>query len=201
MSHLSIKNTFKIPLGVVLLAGLTVLSLGCADETASETSPEPKKKQEQAPPFGSQADVQQGDRIWDAVSADYHNWDLFPGTSLQQLSQAPHGVTADIYISPSFNVEEPAVGDTVIKKNYDENEQVVATTVMHRLEGYNPDNFDWFWIKLDPAGEIAINPNNKLPMAGAIGKGGDKGCIPCHAGSKTGTYLLTSDLVAAGNDS
>ena len=69
------------------------------------------------------------------------------------------------------------------------------TVMFQRESGYDPDNKNWFWAKYSPTGTLLKNPK-KMALAGRVGKGGDKGCIPCHAGAPGGDMVYIHDRYA-----
>lgn len=145
-------------------------------------------------PFGTAEHVAMAQTIWGELEGDYTGWPLFPGSSAQQASAAPHGATATIYVSQEFMTDpaNPPAGSTVIKENYDADNQLAALTVMQKVDGFNPEDADWFFVKFSPDGSIDSNDAG-TPLAGAIGKGGAMGCIPCHGSAAGGDYLYSND--------
>jgi len=57
---------------------------------------------------------------------------------------------------------------------------------MYRVEKYDSDNKDWYWVKYTPEGEAAMMGDVKL--AGKV-----KGCINCHKSAKGGDYIFMND--------
>ena len=69
----------------------------------------------------------------------------------------------------------------------------MAVTVMQRLQGYDPDNHDWFWVKYAPDGSILKNPKGML-LAGRVAKGNKKkGCVACHRAAPGGDMVYLHD--------
>jgi len=58
-------------------------------------------------------------------------------------------------------------GAIEVKENYSPAKELKAITVMYKINGYNPKDGDWFWVKYTPDGK-----------AEKFGK--PKGCIGCH---------------------
>ena len=52
---------------------------------------------------------------------------------------------------------------------------------MYKVEGYNPEGGDWFWLKYTPDGRIEK-------------EGKVAGCIGCHAAAQGNDWLLTGPL-------
>ncbi|MEO1270254.1 MAG: hypothetical protein AAFX99_19370, partial [Myxococcota bacterium] len=149
------------------------------------------------PPFGSAEDVAQAEAIWGEIDETYSGWALFPGTFENWPSAAPHGERANIYVSTEFlsDPADPPADATIVKENLDGEGEIAAWTIMRKIDGFNPDEDDWFWMKLLPDGSLDVNGAG-VPLAGAVGKGGDMGCIPCHAGAGGDDFLFTNDAVA-----
>ena len=73
------------------------------------------------------------------------------------------------------------VGSIVVKENYTPGGVLDATTVMYKVEGYNPDVNDWFWAKVGVDG--TVQAESQLV-----------GCQACHGGKKDNDYIWTSPL-------
>jgi len=59
-------------------------------------------------------------------------------------------------------------GAIVVKENYGKDAKtLMAITPMYKVEGYNPEEGDWFWAKYKADGTV--------DKAGKV-----KGCIKCH---------------------
>ncbi len=106
------------------------------------------------------------------------------------VSGAPHGETVRIFVndvaleavnSGMFDGSLPN-GSIVVKENYggsvDMPGDVAALTVMYKVEGYNPDGGDWFYVKASADG-MTIDAEG-LP----------DGCVNCHAGGAMYDYQL-----------
>ncbi len=83
--------------------------------------------------------------------------------------------------------ENHAPGDFVLDPNSEDRRvegfagNLVATTIMVKIEGYNPDVGDWFWAKLQPDGTID-----------AAGK--PEGCIACHGAVAANDYVYDAQV-------
>ena len=58
---------------------------------------------------------------------------------------------------------------------------VAAITVMYKVEGYDPANNDWYWVKRLADGTIEV-------------QGRGAGCIGCHGAQKGNDYIFTGSL-------
>jgi cytochrome c553 len=56
--------------------------------------------------------------------------------------------------------------------------QLAALTIMYKVEGFNPEANDWFWVK-------AAGDGSEIEKEGAVG-----GCIGCHGQPNNADYLL-----------
>ena len=66
----------------------------------------------------------------------------------------------------------------------------MAVTVMYRMEGYNPEQYDWYWAKYNPDGSVAKAPAEKggMVLAGKV-----KGCIACHDNTEGDDFAFFND--------
>lgn len=58
--------------------------------------------------------------------------------------------------------------------------------------GYDPETENWFYVKYSPEGKVISNPKGKN-LAGLVGRGGTKGCMPCHGAAGGDDYLFMND--------
>ena len=168
------KNT----LGVLTILGLLNMAFVFASSTLVT-----------AATFGSKADVEIAQKIWEALEAgalvgpDRINVRPFEGNE-------PHGAIQQVMATKiSINgrkgrvlVKANHVGKEVsVESVYDNpNKFLAAYTVMFKMpKGFDPENKDWFWIKFDPKGALLKHPKG-MKLAGKIAKGSEKGCIFCH---------------------
>lgn len=129
----------------------------------------------------------------------YTEWGSWPATEADDFSgflegAEPHGATIRIFVNDrALNAIERdnfegvlPVGSIVIKENYmgtvDEPGDVAALTIMYKVDGYDPENNDWFWIKAAGDGS-AVDAEGKV-----------EGCIGCHGQDGNSDYLLRYDL-------
>lgn len=152
--------------------------------------------------FGTEEDVDYAAELWQAmVEAG-----LAGDGAVQALPYEgvePHGLMLEtFYTRATIDGHDGAL---VIKRNYgpegvtadevlsDRMEHLAAVTIMfRRAEGYDDETGNWFYAKYLPDGSVEPNPAG-VPLAGLIGKGGDAGCIPCHANAGGDDYLYTTD--------
>ncbi|MDP1669923.1 hypothetical protein [Phaeovulum sp.] len=175
-----------------LIAAAFALSLGMSGATA----------QAQTMPFGSPADADYAQLLWDVMTAAKL---VGPGMihATPYEGTDPHGMILEtFYTTATINGHE---GDLIVKRNYgpvgvtedavlrDPAGHLGAYTVMFRREaGYDADNLDWFWVKYLPDGSIDKMPDGTA-LAGQVAKGmADDGCIACHLAAE-GDMVFTSD--------
>jgi hypothetical protein len=80
---------------------------------------------------------------------------------------------------------EMPVGSIVVKDNFMPDGMLGATTVMYKVEGYNPEASDWWWAKFMPDGSVDMN---------GMAQGRVEMCIGCHAGGADNDYLMTAKI-------
>ncbi len=118
----------------------------------------------------------------------YNQWGQFPEAEGIVPSSA-HGVDqAEIRIN---SVVETAIAEgastlpndaIIVKRNIGgSGEKADSLTVMWKVNGFNPDDGDWFWAIIVPDGEIR--------EAGAIAT-----CLGCHGGARDNDFVFTHDF-------
>ena len=121
--------------------------------------------------------------------AAYRNWAPFPGhpASFYEGTR-PHGAKLKTYVNrvAAANPEDPPHGSIIVKENYSADEELVATTIMKRVEGFAPDHGDWWWAKYTADGAVA--EQNGEMIAGAV-----PSCIGCHEGAEGDDYVFAND--------
>lgn len=115
----------------------------------------------------------------------YTEWGTWPSDEWNDfdanlVSGAPHGNVVRIYVNDialeaadSFDGSLPE-GSMIAKENYVGEDpanpgELDAVTIMYKVDGFNPDAGNWFWIKAKPSGE-------QIDAEGAV-----DGCIGCHS--------------------
>jgi hypothetical protein len=103
-------------------------------------------------------------------TAPYKEWGFWPDHQGMQPGRAPHGPLHQVFVNDrALNSPEPPVqyGAIQVKESYNKAKELKAITVMYKVNGYNPENGDWFWAKYTPDGKVTSS-------------GKPKGCIRCH---------------------
>ena len=130
-----------------------------------------------------------GERLWKRFSEeeDFEKYPFWPDHARVQPGQSPHGDLHVVYVHPLLydalpirNKTAPN-GSMVVKCNMNAEKEVVAFTVMAKVEGYDPQGGDWFWAKYSKTG-------------GVQAEGKVKGCIECHSALKNNDYLILYPL-------
>lgn len=112
---------------------------------------------------------------------------LWPGKGKLYKGREPHGALLTTYVNEKAlgaiegkkGVMPP--GAIVVKENYKPDKKLAAITVMFKVDKYNPEANDWFWVKYEPDG--------KIQKEGKVG-----GCIGCHGQVKGNDYFFTGKL-------
>ncbi len=175
------KNHLKfMQLLIILVAAVFVLT-GCS------------KKGKQEAEEKANEDVQYATDLWEQIK-DYNNWTQPEGFKGWQEGKSPHGSVLQYYINDTAVEDLTADGAVIVKENYskESKDAIMSVTVMEKREGYDPETKDWFYVKYSPKGEVMKNPAGK-DLAGLIGKGGTKGCVPCHSAADGNDYLFMND--------
>jgi len=166
--------------------------------TPTPPAPTPKPPPTPTPKPEMKLPGADGQAVLDYVlkQAPYTNWGTWPTDKWNDFSQflvsgEPHGSVVRIFVNdvalqaaaaPGFDGVLPP-GSVVVKENYtgaDPNDpgQLAALTIMTKVEGFNPDANDWFWLK-------ARGDGGAIDKEGAV-----DGCIACHGQPNNHDYLL-----------
>ena len=124
--------------------------------------------------------------LWKHITetSPYNKWDYWPDHQGIQSGKAPHGPRHKVFVNGKLlNSSSPPVqyGSIQVKENFTPTGDLAAITVMYKVEGYNPDAGDWFWVKYTPEG--------KADKSGKV-----KGCIQCHASRAKNDYILVHEF-------
>jgi hypothetical protein len=133
----------------------------------------------------------------------YTAWGSWPaaedGMSVDDFSgylagAEPHGSTVRIFVNDraltaaareDFGGILPP-GSIVVKENYggtpDAPGEVVAITLMYKVDGFNPEGNDWYWVRITGDGSMVV-------AEGAV-----EACVTCHAQDGNSDFLLRYDL-------
>ncbi len=172
----------------MLLAAMLLAAPGCGEQ-----EPEPPADGAPDDQAKARADVEHARELWGEI-ADYATWTEPEGFEGWQDGKSPHGSILRYYVNDVAKADLTADGAVIVKENYSEesDDALMSVTVMEKRDGYDPETGDWFYVKYSPDGEVMENPDGKK-LAGLVGKGGSKGCIPCHAAADGDDYLFMND--------
>ena len=125
-------------------------------------------------------------------AADFRNsWDLWPGKGEKYEGTEPHGALLTTYLNPAAaqaaadGAGQMPPGAIVVKDNFMPDGMLGASTVMYKIEGYNPEAGDWWWAKFMPDGSVDMD---------GMAQGRVEMCIGCHAKGADNDYLLTGSI-------
>ena len=176
-------------IGRFLSAGILMLAVGCApSEQEEEGEPDAPATATVAMPETTAASV------WDYLQqVDYQNtWQRWPETDALYGGNPPHGMLLTTYANEAAQgaiagmAGSMPAGAVLVKENYMPDSTLAAVTVMYKVEGYNADHNDWFWLKRNADGTVAA-------------EGQVEGCQNCHGGRADNDYLFTSSIGAGGD--
>ncbi|MFQ5591204.1 MAG: cytochrome P460 family protein [Phycisphaerae bacterium] len=140
---------------------------------------------------GSAEDSPTGQELFTRITQDdpYQEWAQFPDREGTQPSVLPHGPMSRVFISrevesalTSFSGALPD-GSIIVKENVGTSPDVTeaALTVMWKVQGFDPDNGDWFWANMTPEGEI-------------VSEGRVAACAACHGGARENDFVFVHDF-------
>jgi hypothetical protein len=116
----------------------------------------------------------------------YKDWETWPGKGEMHKGTEPHGALLTVYVNDRAlksikDMKGMANNSIIVKENYAPNKQLMAITVMYKVEGYNPEGGDWFWVKY--AADLDI-----------LAEGTIKDCLACHGTVKDNDYIFTGKV-------
>ncbi len=133
--------------------------------------------------LGSPEEQKQADGLWSQM-ANYESWGHFEGSPSIQPGASPHGKFVRIFINSVAEGSQanPAYGSIIVKENFGKNDvgSLSAITVMQRIEGFDPDNNDWFYARYSKDG--TQTHSGKPAM-----------CIDCHFDAEDDDYIFLND--------
>jgi len=125
-------------------------------------------------------------KVWSFITQTnpYLGWGFWPGYTEIYPGKSPHGKFLKLYANSlalkAARAGKPMPdGAIIVKENYGEDKKtLMAITPMYKVNGYNPEAGDWFWVKYEPNGK-------------ALKEGKVKGCIDCHRAQEAKGWLFT----------
>jgi hypothetical protein len=131
-----------------------------------------------------------GDAVWEYLEeVNYQeDWRMWPGTGELYEGGEPHGMLLTTYMNDvaydalMSSHETMPEGAIIVKENYTADDTTFdSATTMYKVEDYNDEFNDWFWLKNSPDG--AIDAEGKV-----------EGCQSCHQAAADNDYLFTGPL-------
>ena len=123
------------------------------------------------------------------VADPYTKWQMWPVKGKLHKGRAPHGHGAlvTIYVNrAAFGSIEGkkgmAEGSIIVVENYDPDKNLTGLTTMYKVDGYNPDAGDWYWLEATPGGKV-------------VRFGKVQPCIDCHRAQTRNDYIWTGEIV------
>lgn len=124
--------------------------------------------------------------LWEYMTktSPYTQWKFWDDHQGMLPGDEPHGSFHKVYVNDiAYASTSPPMknGSVVVKENYNDKKELMALTVMYKVEGYNPDAGDWFWVRYTPEGKA--KPQGKV-----------KGCISCHGGNQDSDFIFVHEF-------
>ncbi len=123
------------------------------------------------------------------VADPYGKWQMWPGTGRFEKGRASHGhgplVTAYLNRAALQSVAAQkgmAAESIIVLENWTEDRKLAGLTTMYRVEGYNREGGDWYWV--ETGADLR-----------AVRFGKVQACIECHALQARNDYLWTAEVV------
>jgi hypothetical protein len=156
----------------------------CAADDEPQVGPVDDVVQQPAVPPPAAPDTT-AEALWAYLqSVDYRSWALFPGTGALYGGTEPHGMLLTTYVNRiahdalTNGATALPAGAIIVKENYMPDSTFDASTVMHKVPGYDAANGDWYWAKYNPNG--GVDDAGRAPM-----------CQQCHAAARTRDFVMT----------
>ena len=179
------KKTFFVAVGLAVVMVVTAgLRIPDAKAQSGTRRYAPRSTSQQPSPSFEK-------KFWDFLqNARYKNWAPWPGQNGDfYKGESPHGAFLKMYIDRTAASDPKNLphGSIIIKENYGPDKKtLMAITIMYRSKGYDSEHRDWYWVKYDPNGNVAMKGNMRL--AGKVA-----GCIECHSGAHGDDFLFAND--------
>lgn len=181
-------------LSTILLAfPLLLVSTACQPE--AEEGEVGMEAEEEALPEPVQEHLMVVDTVPDAVwsylqEQNYsESWAFWPEKEPYYQGTQPHGALLSTYLNQQAmegleamrDRGEPDLpfGSIIVKENYMPDSTLAAVTVMYKVEMYDPEHNDWWWMKRLADGTVEAS-------------GRVESCIQCHQQAQDFDYLMTA---------
>jgi hypothetical protein len=128
-----------------------------------------------------------GAKLFTRIMQDdpYQDWAQFPDYEGTLPSALPHGPMSRVFINgevesalTNFDGALPD-GSIIVKENVGTSPDVTETalTVMWKVQGFDPENNDWFWANMSLEGQI-------------MAEGRVQSCAACHGGARGNDFVF-----------
>jgi len=120
--------------------------------------------------------------------AGYRSWQTPDWVAGFQPSRHPVPKYVRYYVNDKgvSDIDNPPNGSIFVKEQFDEDKKFINLTVMKKIDGYDPDNGDWYWAITDEA--------RRVTNAGKLDTSWTSSCISCHRkGDGGGDLLFVND--------
>ena len=116
--------------------------------------------------------------------ANYQSWQT--PDWVEGYTQSVHPLPAYVkyYVNPAgmSDIDSPPDGSIFVKEQFDKDKQFIGLTVMKKVDGYDPENKDWYWAIADT--------DARITNAGKLNSSWTSACISCHKKGDGGDDLL-----------
>ena len=131
-----------------------------------------------------------GANLWQVLTQSRYqvNWHYIPGKPPGfYKGTPPHGfylrtfvnnIAFDAIVAKSGRYPDGAI---IVKENYKPDKTLASITVMRKISGYDPAHNDWFWVKYNPDGSVAV-------------EGKVQSCISCHERVESQDYVYSAKI-------
>lgn len=124
--------------------------------------------------------------LWEYMTrtSPYTQWKFWDDHQGMLPGDEPHGSFHKVYVNDIAYASTSTPmknGSVVVKENYNDKKELMALTVMYKVEGYNPGAGDWFWVRYTPEGKA--KPQGKVKM-----------CISCHSGNQDSDFIFVHEF-------
>ena len=174
-----------IPMLILALAAVSAGTALALHEGSSGTMEQKRYVDPGKPPLPEANGVS----VWNYITVlkPYTRWPRWPDKGKFYEGKHPHGALLTTYVSRDAKkiIKKKrgkfANGAFIVKENYTPDKTLGAVTVMYKVDGYNPEAGDWFWVKYKPDG--VVEKEGKVD-----------GCINCHRDRSGNDWVFTGDV-------
>ncbi|MFK7788490.1 MAG: hypothetical protein AB8C95_03210 [Phycisphaeraceae bacterium] len=116
--------------------------------------------------------------------ANYQSWQTPDWVEGYTESVHPLPAYVKYYVNAAgmSDIDNPPNGSIFVKEQFDEDKKIIGLTVMKKVDGYDPENKDWYWAIADTEARIT--------NAGKLNSSWTSSCISCHKKGDGGDDLL-----------